>query len=156
GPRPPAPPAAGGSPAPDGRSRCRGRGERVAPRRSRGCWRPEAQAVQGLRRSGRERDPGRASSWVSHTWGRFHCKSRTQRLASGRLSAGAGSARSPLRLFFGEAMPGGNDFTTGLLQFAPLLAMLVLFYFLLIRPQQRRMKLHQEAVSAVKRGDTVV
>jgi len=32
----------------------------------------------------------------------------------------------------------------------------VLFYFLLIRPQQRRMKQHQAMIAAVKRGDTVV
>jgi preprotein translocase subunit YajC len=38
----------------------------------------------------------------------------------------------------------------------PILAMVVLFYFLLIRPQQRRMKQHQQMLSAIKRGDTVV
>jgi preprotein translocase subunit YajC len=43
-----------------------------------------------------------------------------------------------------------------LIQFLPLIALVVLFYFLMIRPQQRRMKLHQQAISAVKRGDTVV
>jgi preprotein translocase subunit YajC len=53
-------------------------------------------------------------------------------------------------------MPGSNDLTTNLLQFLPLVAMLVLFYVLLIRPQQRRMKQHQEAVNAIKRGDTIV
>lgn len=34
--------------------------------------------------------------------------------------------------------------------------LLVLFYFLMIRPQQQRAKKHQEQVNAVKRGDTVV
>ena len=34
--------------------------------------------------------------------------------------------------------------------------LIVLFYFLMIRPQQRRMKQHQETISALKRGDTVV
>jgi preprotein translocase subunit YajC len=43
-----------------------------------------------------------------------------------------------------------------LLQFLPLVALLVLFYFLLIRPQQRRLKQHRDMISAVKRGDTVV
>lgn len=43
-----------------------------------------------------------------------------------------------------------------LLQFLPLVALLVLFYFLLIRPQQRRLKQHQATVAALKRGDTVV
>jgi len=31
-----------------------------------------------------------------------------------------------------------------------------LFYFLMIRPQQRRMKQHQEMLSGLKRGDNVV
>ena len=43
-----------------------------------------------------------------------------------------------------------------LIQFLPLIALVVLFYFLMIRPQQRRMKTHQQAIAAIKRGDTVV
>ena len=43
-----------------------------------------------------------------------------------------------------------------LLQFLPLVALMVLFYFLLIRPQQRRAKQHRAMIEAVKRGDTVV
>jgi len=34
--------------------------------------------------------------------------------------------------------------------------LLVLFYFMLIRPQQRRAKQHAELIGAIKRGDTVV
>ncbi|HZV83366.1 MAG TPA: preprotein translocase subunit YajC [Brevundimonas sp.] len=33
---------------------------------------------------------------------------------------------------------------------------IILFYFMLIRPQQRQMKAHQAMVSSLKRGDTVV
>lgn len=36
------------------------------------------------------------------------------------------------------------------------LGMIAIFYFLLIRPQQRRQKAHQEMIGAVKRGDTIV
>jgi preprotein translocase subunit YajC len=43
-----------------------------------------------------------------------------------------------------------------LLQFLPLVALVVLFYFLMIRPQQRRMKQHQAMLGALKRGDQVV
>jgi preprotein translocase subunit YajC len=43
-----------------------------------------------------------------------------------------------------------------LIQMLPLIGLVVLFYFLLIRPQQRRMKLHQAMIGAVKRGDTIV
>ncbi len=34
--------------------------------------------------------------------------------------------------------------------------LIVLFYFLMIRPQQRRMKQHQAMLAAIKRNDTVV
>ena len=34
--------------------------------------------------------------------------------------------------------------------------LIVLFYFLMIRPQQRRMKMHQEMLGKLKRGDSVV
>jgi preprotein translocase subunit YajC len=43
-----------------------------------------------------------------------------------------------------------------LIQFLPLVGLVVLFYFLMIRPQQRRAKQHQAMLAAVKRGDTVV
>ncbi len=43
-----------------------------------------------------------------------------------------------------------------ILQFAPLVLIFVLFYFLMIRPQQKRMKQHQEMLKALKRGDEVV
>lgn len=43
-----------------------------------------------------------------------------------------------------------------LIQFLPLIALVVLFYFLMIRPQQRRMKQHQQMLAALKRGDVVV
>jgi len=46
--------------------------------------------------------------------------------------------------------------TDFLLQMAPLLLLLGIFYFLLIRPQQQKVKRHQEMVNAVRRGDTVV
>ena len=42
------------------------------------------------------------------------------------------------------------------LQFAPFLGILVIFYFLLIRPQQKRMKAHQAMLGAVKPRDTAV
>lgn len=43
-----------------------------------------------------------------------------------------------------------------ILQFAPFVLLFVLFYFLMIRPQQKRAKQHQATLAAVKRGDTVV
>ena len=38
----------------------------------------------------------------------------------------------------------------------PLVLLFGIFYFLLIRPQQQRLKTHQQMVEAVRRGDTVV
>ncbi|MEM9421615.1 MAG: preprotein translocase subunit YajC [Pseudomonadota bacterium] len=38
----------------------------------------------------------------------------------------------------------------------PMALMFVVFYFLLIRPQQNAQKKHREMIAAVKRGDTVV
>lgn len=38
----------------------------------------------------------------------------------------------------------------------PLVLLFGIFYFLLIRPQQQRIKAHQQLVESVKRGDTVV
>jgi len=42
------------------------------------------------------------------------------------------------------------------MQVAPLLLIFVIFYFLLIRPQQKKMKDHRALIEAVKKGDTVV
>jgi preprotein translocase subunit YajC len=42
------------------------------------------------------------------------------------------------------------------MQFLPLIGLVVLFYFLMIRPQQKRMKQHQATLAALKRGDQVV
>lgn len=49
---------------------------------------------------------------------------------------------------------GGSDPFTGLL--IPMLAMVLIFYFLVIRPQQQRTKQHRELVNHVRRGDTVI
>lgn len=44
----------------------------------------------------------------------------------------------------------------GIAQLMPLVLIGVVFYFLLIRPQQKRVKDHRAMVEAVRRGDTVV
>jgi len=49
--------------------------------------------------------------------------------------------------------PGGAP---GLDLMIPILLMIVIFYFLIIRPQSQRSKQHREMVSKVRRGDTVV
>lgn len=49
--------------------------------------------------------------------------------------------------------PGATDMIA---QFAPFLLILIIMYFLLIRPQQRRVKQHQALIAGIRRGDTVV
>ena len=46
--------------------------------------------------------------------------------------------------------------TAMFVQFFPLLMIFVIFYLLMIRPQQKRMKDHRATIDAVKKGDTVV
>ncbi|MGH7047032.1 MAG: preprotein translocase subunit YajC [Stellaceae bacterium] len=43
-----------------------------------------------------------------------------------------------------------------MIQFLPLVLIFVVFYFLLIRPQQRKTKDHRAALGALRRGDRVV
>jgi len=45
---------------------------------------------------------------------------------------------------------------SGFAQFIPLILIFVIFYFFLIRPQQKRAKDHKAMVAALKRGDEVV
>lgn len=48
--------------------------------------------------------------------------------------------------------PGGFD----LFSLLPLILIFVVFWFLLIRPQQKKMKQHREMIAAVRRGDRVL
>ena len=50
----------------------------------------------------------------------------------------------------------GQTQTNPLMQFMPLILIFVVFWFLLIRPQQRKQKEHQEMVSNLKKGDKVI
>ena len=45
---------------------------------------------------------------------------------------------------------------SGIGQFIPLILIFVIFYFFLIRPQQKKIKEHKIMVSALKRGDEVI
>ena len=49
--------------------------------------------------------------------------------------------------------PGAGDFVGMIL---PLVAIMGVFYFLLIRPQQKKMKEHRAMVDALRRGDQVI
>lgn len=53
----------------------------------------------------------------------------------------------------GAAGQGGQG---GFSAFIPLILMFVIFYFLLIRPQQKKQKAHQEMIRNLKKGDRVM
>ncbi len=51
-----------------------------------------------------------------------------------------------------EAAQGAGGFTS----FIPLILMFVIFYFLLIRPQQKKTKEHREMITNLRKGDRVI
>lgn len=51
---------------------------------------------------------------------------------------------------------GGGDPSQTIMGLMPLVLMFVIFYFLLIRPQQKKAKEHKAMVEALKRGDDIV
>ncbi len=53
----------------------------------------------------------------------------------------------------GSAAPGSSG---GFTSFIPLILMFVIFYFLLIRPQQKKTKQHREVVNNLKTGDSII
>lgn len=55
---------------------------------------------------------------------------------------------------FAQAAGGGS--TDVLMSLVPFVLIFVIMWFLIIRPQQRRAKAHQELIKNVRRGDTIV
>jgi preprotein translocase subunit YajC len=53
-----------------------------------------------------------------------------------------------------QAAPGAFDYLNGLI--VPTMLIIGIMYFVMIRPQQKRVKEHQAMVAAIRRGDTVV
>ncbi|MHB8881451.1 MAG: preprotein translocase subunit YajC [Thermodesulfovibrionales bacterium] len=54
------------------------------------------------------------------------------------------------------AQGGGQGQAGGLMQFLPLVLIFVIFYFLMIRPQQKKAKEHKAMLDNLKKGDKVV
>ena len=61
---------------------------------------------------------------------------------------------SPAFAATGAAAPSGG--ASFFMQIFPLVLIFIIFWFLLIRPQQKRMKQHRDMVAAVKRNDVAV
>ncbi|OAN44038.1 preprotein translocase subunit YajC [Paramagnetospirillum marisnigri] len=57
---------------------------------------------------------------------------------------------------YAQAAAASGGSLGALEQFLPLVLIFVVFYFLLIRPQQKRMKTHKEMLAQLRRGDRVV
>ena len=57
---------------------------------------------------------------------------------------------------YAQAAGGGAGGAEMLMQMAPFAIILVIMYFLIIRPQQKRAKETQDMLGSIRRGDTVV
>jgi len=57
-----------------------------------------------------------------------------------------------IAMVFGQAASGGG----GIAAFLPMILVLVVAYFLILRPQMKRQKDHQKMISALDKGDRIV
>ena len=57
---------------------------------------------------------------------------------------------------FAQAAGGTGGAAGGLISFVPIILIFAIMYFLMIRPQQKKVKDHRAMVEAVRRGDQVV
>ena len=63
----------------------------------------------------------------------------------------------PVALAYAEGAPqAAAPGLSGIMSIAPLIILFVIFYFLLIRPQQKRAKEHKQMLSAIQKGDNVI
>lgn len=61
----------------------------------------------------------------------------------------------PISLIF-QAAPGAGGTAGALTSFLPFILIGLIFYFLLIRPQNKRLKDHRALLASITRGDTIV
>jgi preprotein translocase subunit YajC len=54
------------------------------------------------------------------------------------------------------AQEGAAKGPSGIMSIAPLVVLFVIFYFLLIRPQQKKSKAHKEMLTQVAQGDNII
>jgi len=83
------------------------------------------------------------------------CKARFGRAI---LACGGGPEEFPMLISPALAQTAGAASSAGdmFAQFMPLLLIFVVFYFLLIRPQQKKMKMQKAMLGALRRGDRVL
>ena len=73
-------------------------------------------------------------------------------LVSGVISSGGGSSG----LLLAQSAPSGGNNMFGLSGMLPILLMIVIFYMIIFRPQQKRQRELQEWLKSLKKGDEVV
>jgi preprotein translocase subunit YajC len=106
-------------------------------------------------KSGAFREPGQRCNWAACGYiprtfsgarrgGRRRRVSRRNKGPTMLISPALAQATSPF---------GGDSMLVSLL---PFILIFVIMYFLILRPQQKRAKQHQEMVKNVRRGDTVI
>ncbi len=61
---------------------------------------------------------------------------------------------TPVAVAFAAGSSSGG--AGGIISFAPIIVLFAIFYFLMIRPQQKRAKAHKEMLSKTAKGDYVV
>src|SRR6201995_4303276 len=100
--------------------------------------------------------PGSASHWGCG--GRWFESSRPDQHSFNLESPNPSMSNPPMLMTMIQAAPGGGaGSTAGLVMgIAPWLLIFVIFYVLMIRPQQQRVKQHQAEIAAVKKGDEVI
>src|SRR6476661_6152563 len=98
--------------------------------------------------------PGSASHWGCG--GRWFESSRPDHRSTESLQQNMSSP--PILMSMVQIAPSGQaGGTAGLLMgILPWLLIFVIFYMLMIRPQQRRVKEHQAAIAAIKKGDEII
>ncbi|MEI6848325.1 MAG: preprotein translocase subunit YajC [Chlorobiaceae bacterium] len=63
---------------------------------------------------------------------------------------------SPISLLLLFAAPTGNQTPNPLIQLAPLVLIFIVFYFFMIRPQQKKQKDKEKVLDSLKRGDKII
>src|SRR4029077_19134543 len=87
----------------------------------------------------------------------FHVAQAARPLAV--TPSGAADSRSMPMLIsaaHAQGMGGLFDSSSAMVQFLPLVLIFVVFYFLLIRPQQKKQKDHRSMLDTLRRGDRVI
>ena len=59
-------------------------------------------------------------------------------------------------MLISPALAQSGGFAEGGLGLMPIILVMIIFYFLLIRPQQKRAKQHKEMLAALKQGDKII